>query len=453
MASANTLCKNLLNVKDSVVKSHDFYTDKDNVKHLCIHARPTVWKRNCCPFCGKKSPRYDLSNNAQKVWRGLDWGGIIVEIKCPTHRVKCEEHGVITASVPWAYPGSCFTKEFDFTVAWLATYLPRSAVSNYMRIDWATVGRCISRTLHEIEPERSRRLNGLVNIGIDETSYKKGHKYITVVVNHDTNAVVWIGEGHGKSVLTKFYQCLAPEQLSTIKVVTGDGAKWITECVNEFTPNCERCVDPFHVVEWAMSALDEVRREVWREAYNEAQELSKANPRGKGRPRTDDPIMPIIKAAQAKADEIKNSVYALGKAPENLTEKQKLRVELIAATNNKLYRAYKLKEKLRLILKIKDLEEAETELKAWLWWASHSRIPAFIELNKKIRRHKEHILNTIRLGLSNARVEATNNKIKLIVRKAYGFRNMNNMMDMIYLVCSDLVIPLPNRKLIPAKFA
>ena len=121
-------------------------------------------------------------------------------------------------------------------------------------------------------------------------------------------------------------------------------------------------------------------------------------------------------------------------------------MELIAATNDRLYRAYKLKEKLRLLLKVKDLDEAQKELKAWLWWASHCRIPAFVELNKKIRRHKKHILNTIRLGLSNARIEATNNKIKLIVRKAYGFRNIQNMMDMIYLVCSDLVIPLPNRK-------
>ncbi|MFA9379335.1 MAG: transposase, partial [Lachnotalea sp.] len=198
--------------------------------------------------------------------------------------------------------------------------------------------------------------------------------------------------------------------------------------------------------EWAMQALDEVRREVWREAYHEAVELAKANPRGKGRPRHDDPVISVVKAAKEKADEIKNSTFALGKAPENLTEKQQLKVELIAVTNNRLYRAYKLKEKLRLLLKIKDLDEAEKELKAWLWWASHCRIPAFVELNKKIRRHKEHILNTIRLGLSNARIEATNNKIKLIVRKAYGFRNIQNMMDMIYLVCSDLVIPLPNRK-------
>ncbi|MGN1414765.1 MAG: transposase [Anaerovoracaceae bacterium] len=161
---------------------------------------------------------------------------MLVEIECETHRVSCPEHGVVTAAVPWAYPRSRFTRDFDLTVAWLATHLPRSAVSNYMRIDWETVGHCITRTLNDIEPERSRRLDGLVHIGIDETSYKKGHKYITVVVNHDTNTVVWASEGHGKSVLEKFYQSLTPEQLSSIKVVTGDGARWITDCVNEYTP-------------------------------------------------------------------------------------------------------------------------------------------------------------------------------------------------------------------------
>ena len=98
-------------------------------------------------------------------------------------------------------------------------------------------------------------------------------------------------------------------------------------------------------------------------------------------------------------------------------------------------------------LKIKDVGEAEAELDQWLWWASHSRIPAFKALYKKIKLHKSHILNTIRLGMSNARIEATNNKIKLIIRKAYGFRNIQNMLDMVCLVCSDLRVPLPNRRL------
>ena len=453
MASANTLCNKLLNVNSAVVIGHDFYSDQDGVKHLRIKASPNKWHQNKCPFCGKTCPGYDRVSLIPKIWRGLDWGGIIVTIEAVTNRIQCREHGIVTAAVPWAYPGSSFTKEFDLTVAWLATYLPRSTVSEYMRIDWATVGRCISRTLNDIEPERSRRLNGLVNIGIDETSYKKGHKYITVVVNHDTNTVVWAAPGHGKKVLEQFYRCLTPEQLAGIKVVTGDGAKWITECVNRFTPEAERCVDPFHVVQWAMEALDEVRREIWREAHAEAQQIAKEHPRGKGRPKANDADARIIAAAKAKAEEIKSSTYTLGKAPENLTEKQQIRIEMIASNNPRLYRAYRIKERLRLLLKIKDYDEAVAELKAWLWWASHSRIPAIVELSKKIRRHQEHILNAIKLGMSNARIEAINNKIKLIIRKAYGFRNIQNMIDMVYLVCSDLVIPLPNRKPKAAKAA
>ena len=346
-----------------------------------------------------------MSVKGRRQWRSLDFGSILVEIESDTQRINCPEHGRIVADVPWAYPGSRFTKDFDLTVGWLAVYLPRSVVSEYMRIDWKTVGRCVSRTLHEIEPERNVRRNGLVHIGIDETSYKKGHKYITVVLNHDTNTVVWAAPGHGKKVLEQFYRSLTPEQLASIKVVTGDGARWITDCVNEFTPDCERCVDPFHVVEWAMDALDEVRREVWREAYS--------------------------------------------KAPENLTEDQQLKLEIIQQEDPRLYRAYLIKERLRLILKIRSVEEAAAELKRWLWWASHSRIPAMHDLYAKVKRHKEHILNTIRLGLSNARIETANNKIKLIIRKAFGFRNMDNLLDMVYLVCSDLTIPFPNRSSLP----
>ena len=346
-----------------------------------------------------------MSVKGRRQWRSLDFGSILVEIESDTQRINCPEHGRIVADVPWAYPGSRFTKDFDLTVGWLAVYLPRSVVSEYMRIDWKTVGRCVSRTLHEIEPERNVRRNGLVHIGIDETSYKKGHKYITVVLNHDTNTVVWAAPGHGKKVLEQFYRSLTPEQLASIKVVTGDGARWITDCVNEFTPDCERCVDPFHVFEWVMDALDEVRREVWREAYS--------------------------------------------KAPENLTEDQQLKLEIIQQEDPRLYRAYLIKERLRLILKIRSVEEAAAELKRWLWWASHSRIPAMHDLYAKVKRHKEHILNTIRLGLSNARIETANNKIKLIIRKAFGFRNMDNLLDMVYLVCSDLTIPFPNRSSLP----
>lgn len=120
---------------------------------------------------------------------------------------------------------------------------------------------------------------------------------------------------------------------------------------------------------------------------------------------------------------------------------------MITVSNPKLNRAYQRKEELRLILKNNDPDVAAEELKHWYWKASHSRIDEIKELAKKIKRHKEHILNAIRYKMSNARIEATNNKIKLIIRKAYGFRNIYNMIDMVYLVCSRIRIPLPNRKL------
>ena len=141
-------------------------------------------------------------------------------------------------------------------------------------------------------------------------------------------------------------------------------------------------------------------------------------------------------------------MYTLGKNPENLTEKQRLRLEWLSMSNNKLFRAYHRKEQIRGILHMSDPEAAEEELKQWLWWASHSRIPEFIELGKKIRRHKDRILNTIRMKMSNARIEATNNKIKILIKRAYGFRNIQNLIDLVLLVCSKLEISLPNR---PAK--
>ena len=187
MASADALCRKLLCVKNCVAESRDIYNDKDDAARLRMKARPDVWHQDDCPFRGKRRPGHDRPSKRSKVWRGLDYGGILVEIEYRTHRIQCSEHGIITASVPWAYPDSSFTREFDPTVAWLAKHLPRSAVTAYTHIDRQTVGNCVSRALHDLEPERSRRLDGLVNIGIDETGCRRGHKCITVIVNHDAN--------------------------------------------------------------------------------------------------------------------------------------------------------------------------------------------------------------------------------------------------------------------------
>ena len=173
--------------------------------------------------------------------------------------------------------------------------------------------------------------------------------------------------------------------------------------------------------------------------------LLKPPPREKGRPKADDKDSAKLNKLNEKATQIKSSTYALGKAPENLTKNQRDRLEFIANTSPKLFRGYTLKERLRLSLKASDIETVKVELKSFFWRATHSRIEVFKELAYKIRRHEEHILNTIESKLSNARVESINNKIKLFIRKAYGFRNIQNMLDMIMLGCSNIFIPLPNR--------
>ena len=129
MASANTVLKQLLGVKSIVVEGYDFFDDQDAVKHLRIPARPAKWHENRCPFCHRRCPGYDRPAGKSRIWRGSDWNGILVEIEASTCRIQCPEHGVVTADVPWAYPESGFTKEFDRNVAWLATHLPRSTVS------------------------------------------------------------------------------------------------------------------------------------------------------------------------------------------------------------------------------------------------------------------------------------------------------------------------------------
>jgi len=302
-----------------------------------------------------------------------------------------------------------------------------------MRISWHTVGPIISRVKKDIDPNPAQRFEGLVNIGVDETSYRKGHKYLTVIVDHNKGKVIWVCKGHGKGVFTKFFKLLTPEQLSTIRLVSGDGARWIAECIRDCCPDAQRCLDPFHVVQWANDALDDVRREAWRDARKNA---PKAPKRGRGRPPKD------VAPTNITAKDLKGSRYALGKAPENLTVSQMAQVEMIAKSDKRLYRAYLLKEELRLVFQ-QDAENGKRMLDHWIKWAQHCRIPVFVELQRKIRRHYDAIIATLEHRLSNARIEAINNKIKLSIRMAYGFRNMDNMLDTIMLRCSDMDVRLP----------
>jgi transposase len=428
----------LLNVKNAVVERADFELrtnpSGDIEEVLVIGMRPSARQSLRCGKCGRKGKHYDAGTRGRR-WRSLDLGTMRVYIESDEPRVVCKEHGVVAAKVPWARHGARVTKDFEDTVAWLTLHTSRSVVSNLMRIEWKTVGNIVKRVYDDIKDAGPDRFGGLVKIGIDETSYKKGHKYMTVIVDHDTGALIWAAEKHGKKVLEGFFRALTEEQRASIRFVTADGAGWIAECVAKWCPNAERCIDTFHVVQWATEALDEVRKGAWRDAKAAAHPKEKRRP---GRPAKGETRVPDAASA------IKGSKYAVLKNPENLTPGQKAQIEMIAKSDPRLYRAYLLKEKLRLTFRL-PIEEAMEELEAWIKWAQHCRLPIFVELQRKIRRHMGAILATIRNELSNARIEAVNNKIKLTVRMGYGFRNIDNLIALIMLRCGKLGVVLPGR--------
>jgi transposase len=365
----------------------------------------------------RPAPGYD-DGDGRRRWRGLDLGTVKVFLEADAPRVACGEHGVTVAAVPWARHGAGFTRDFEDQAAWLATQASGSATRQLLRIAWVTVGRIVARVVADrgagVDP-----FEGLRRIGIDEVAYLKGHNYLTVVVDHDSGRLVWVKAGRSKKTVAAFFDDLGVQRCAEIRLVSADAADWIGDVVAARCPNAVRCMDPFHVTKWATDALDEVRRDTWNAARRAGQ--------------------------KAIAKELKGARYALWKNPEDLTERQQAKLADIAKTNRRLYRAYLLKEQLRRVFQQDTPEQAIALLERWLAWASRSQLPAFVKLARSVRAHKVRIYAAVAHNLSNARVESMNGRLRLIMRRAFGFRSVEALIGLAMLAHGGLCPPLPGR--------
>jgi transposase len=285
-------------------------------------------------------------------------------------------------------------------------------------------GAIITRVSADIEASVDR-LAGLRRIGIDEISYKKGHRYLTVVVDHDRRRLVWAAPGKDKATLRRFFDLLGENRCGQITHVSADAADWIAAVVAQRCPNAVRCADAFHVVAWATDALDEVRRQAWNTARGAVTQ------RKAGR-------------ATGTARTLKHARYALWKNPENLTHRQAEKLAWIAKTDPQLHRAYLLKEGLRHVFAVKG-EQGKEALDRWLSWARRCRIPAFVELARKIVKHRAAIDAALEHDLSNALIESTNTKIRLLTRVAFGFRSPEALIALAMLSLGGYRPALPGR--------
>jgi transposase len=382
------------------------------VVHVALRRRRLV-----CPLCSFSTPHRHDVRPVDSVWRHLDLGTWRLQVRAGLRRLVCPTHGVRVEGVPFARAGADFTRDFEHLVAWLATRTDKTTITRMVRIHWRTVGRIIERVCaQELDPDR---LDGLFEIGIDEVSWRKGHRYLTLVADHRRRQIVWGGEGASAATADEFYAQLGPERCAQITAVSMDMGPGYAKSTRANAPQATICIDSFHVAKLGGEALDEVRREYW----NELRTLGD----------------------QQAARRFKDARWALLKRPENLTDKQAITLRALKAAGGKVARAYELKEALRGIfapgLCVDDVAEL---LGRFCSRASRSRMAAFLRLARTVRKHHAGILAAVRLGITNARSEALNNKVRLITRRAYGFHSAQAALALVMLTCGPITLQPPH---------
>ena len=361
-----------------------------------------------CSECGKRVRRgYD---KRQRMWRHLDLAGMKTVLRYEFRRVDCPRCGVKVEGVPWATAGSHFTRPFEEHTAYLAQQCAGTTVTRLMRIAWRTVGTIIRRVVNRHEEGIEDRLDGLRLIGIDELSYRRHHKYVTVVVDHERGEIVWAAEGKSAATLKRFFDDLGPERCSQLEAVTIDLSAAYIKAVTEASPNARLIFDRFHVQRLAHDALDEVRREEVRKAVGEDKTA------------------------------LKKTRWALQKNPWNLFDFEHDKLAELQRVNRPIYRAYLLKESLLGVFDRRQINVARRKLDEWIGWARRSRLPAFVKLAKTIEKHSHGILAYVQTGASNARVEGLNGKARTITRRSYGFHSASALIGMLFLCCGGISV-------------
>jgi transposase len=374
-------------------------------------------RRLVCPECSFSTPHRHNVREAQSVWRHLDLGVWRLEIRATLRRLSCPVHGVRTEGVPFARAGSDFTRDFERLVAYLATRTDKSTICRLVRINWRTVGRIIERVSRdELDPDR---LDELFDIGIDEVSWRKQHRYLTLVVDHQRRRVVWGTEGAGEKAANEFFKELGVERSAKLRAISMDMGPGYAKSARKHASQATICIDSYHVVALATKALDEVRRDYW----NQLRSLGD----------------------QQAARRFKDARWALLKNPENLTAKQAVTYRKLKRAGGEVWRAYTLKEALRAIFAPGlTLDDVTVLIDRFISRATRSHLEPFVRLAQTITKHREGILAAIRLGITQGRTEALNNKVRLITRRAYGFHSAKAALALVLLTCGPITLTLPH---------
>jgi transposase len=358
-----------------------------------------------CPTCRRE---LKVHSKIPRSWKGLDDGNYEAYLKLDVPRVKCPQCGVHVVNIPWARPMSRFTNFLEYRILADVMDLSMSSVAERYSTTVPVISRIVN---HYVESARQfLDLSDVSIIGLDEKSYKKGHKYILVMT--DLVKLVVLSCSFGKdseavrAVMEDFKKHGGdPDKITDVAL---DMSPTLISAVREIFINAEITFDKFHLIAMANAVIDKVRRREVRD-YNI----------------------------------LKNSRWGLLKNPEKLTKNQEIMIVNISKQNLQTARAYRYKLALQKIMNSTlSRDEAEIELKKLIAWGVRTRVPEIIDFARSIRNHLAGILRYFESKITSGFVEAINGMIQEVNRRGRGYSNLKNFFNMIYLCLGGLKIKI-----------
>jgi transposase len=385
------------------VASSGFDAEK---KRLDIALDFKAGSRFACPEC--KAEDCPVHDTVEKTWRHLDFFQHQAFLTARTPRITCTKCGVLQVMVPWARPNSGFTLLFEGFAMALAMHMPIAVAAGFLGITdkrlWRVVFHYVGAAVARMD------LSGVVRVAIDETAAKRGHDYITLVVDMDGRRVVFVADGRSADTVRQFADHLEDRggDASRIKQACIDMSPAFISGVTENLTEAEITFDRFHVMKLIGDAVDEVRR------------------------------------AEVKArPELRGTRYVWTKNEPNLTAKQSTILDTLSHTNLKTARAWRMRLAFQDIYAQPTRGWGELFLDKWIGWARRSRLEPMKAVARTMEKHREGILAWFDSRISNGLIEGINSVVQAAKTKAHGYRNSETLKAVTYLVAGKLDLRLP----------
>lgn len=372
---------------------------KAQEKRLDIYLDFTPGTQFPCSVCGIKNGVYDT---AERTWQHLNFFQYATYIHARLPRVNCQTDGVKQIQVPWARERSGFTLLFEAMIMTLADKMPVRSIADMVGVHdtriWRIIEHYVNKDVDNLDCSKVRR------IGVDETSSKRGHNYVTLFVDMDTSKVIFVTKGKDSDTLKAFKDHIGMHKgdAEQIAEFSSDLSPAFISGVAKYFPKAHITFDKFHVMKLLNAAVDETRR-----------------------------------SEQIQEKDLKSSRYVWLKNPCNLSKKQQKKLDSLSSKKLKTGRAYRMKLLFQELFTY-DEDRAIAGLKKWYVWATHSRLEPIKVFAKTLKKHWDGIVRWFKTKLTNGILEGLNSLVQAARVRARGYRSVDYFKVMIYMVAGKM---------------